>query len=170
MTSSPARSMLPKPRSGPHDSRQRTTNCCGSTRRAPPDGACDDDCGCVSAPADGAGVATTTQAVSLSAKPQPAGAAAIACTLSAGSIKRRIADWQNLLTHVTRRERIDGGVRNLFAADVSTGELMRLVAAEQDCCQFFQFAITIDTGGVALEVRAPAAALPIVTAMFGEPS
>ena len=135
-----------------------------------PDGACDDDCGCVSAPADGAGVATTIQAVSLSAKPQPAGAPAIACTLSTGSMKGRIADWQNLLSHVTRRERIDGGVRNVFAADVPTGELMRLVAAEQDCCQFFQFAITMDTRGVALEVRAPGDALQIVTSMFGKPS
>ena len=49
-------------------------------------------------------------------------------------------------------------------------ELMRLVAAEQDCCQFFRFAITVDTRGVALEVRAPEDALPIVESMFGVPS
>jgi hypothetical protein len=34
----------------------------------------------------------------------------------------------------------------------------------------FQFAVTIDTRGVALEVRALADALPIVKSMFGEPS
>ena len=36
---------------------------------------------------------------------------------------------------------------------------MRLVAAEQDCCQFLRFAITVDTRGVGLEVRGPADAL-----------
>jgi hypothetical protein len=84
-------------------------------------------------------------------------------------MKGRIADWQNLLAHVARRETIDGGVRCVFAS-VATAELMRLVAAEKDCCQFFRFAITIDTRGVALEVRVPADAPPIVTSMFGEPS
>ena len=135
-----------------------------------PDGACDGDCGCLSDPAVGGDVAATIHAVSLSSKPQPTGEPEIACTLSAGSMKGRIADWQNLLAHVTRREAIDGGVRNVFANDVPTAKLMRLVAAEQDCCQFFQFAITIDTRGVALEVRAPADALPIVESMFGVPS
>ncbi len=137
-----------------------------------PDGACDGDCGCVTDPTtDVAGdVAATIQAVSLSSKPQPAGAPDIACTLSAGSMKGRIADWQKLLDHVARREAIDGGVRSVFTAGVPTAELMRLVAAERDCCQFFQFSITVDTRGVALEVRAPADAMPILTSMFGEPS
>lgn len=85
-------------------------------------------------------------------------------------MRGRIDDWQQLLSHVTRRERIDGGIRNVFGTDVPTAELMRLVAAEQDCCQFFRFSITVDTRGVGLEVQAPADALPIVTSMFGEPS
>jgi len=132
-----------------------------------PDGACDEDCGCVAAPGAAESVTSTNQMVGLTAKPQPAGSPAIACTLSAGAMKGRIADWQNLLAHVARRERIVGGVRCVFANSVGTAELMRLVAAEQDCCQFFQFAITIDTRGVALEVRAPADAMPVVASMFG---
>jgi DNA-binding transcriptional MerR regulator len=135
-----------------------------------PDGACDTDCGCVSDPDDAAPVAATIRAVSLTAKPTAAGETAIACTLSAGSMKGRIADWQSLLAHVARREPIDGGVRSVFAPSVQVGELMRLVAAEQDCCQFFRFAITVDTRGVALEVRAPQDALEIVESMFGTPS
>jgi DNA-binding transcriptional MerR regulator len=132
-----------------------------------PDGACDRDCGCVSEPG---AVESTIQSVGLSAKPQAPGAPAIACTLPAGSMKGRLADWQSLLAHVARREAIDGGVRCAFDTSVDTAELMRLVAAEQDCCQFFQFAIIIDTRGVALEVRAPVEALPIVTTMFGQSS
>ena len=46
-------------------------------------------------------------------------------------------------------------------------ELTRLVAAEQNCCQFLRFAITVDTRGVALEVRGPDDALSIIEALFG---
>jgi DNA-binding transcriptional MerR regulator len=134
-----------------------------------PDGACDSECGCVSDPDDTEPVGPTTRAVGLSAKPV-AGEPAIACTLAAGSMKGRIADWQSLLAHAERREPIDSGVRSVFAPSVPIGDLMRLVAAEQDCCQFFRFAITVDTRGVALEVRAPGDALEIVESMFGTPS
>jgi MerR family copper efflux transcriptional regulator len=136
-----------------------------------PEGACDADCGCVSGAAAAADVvAATIRAVSLSAKSPRTGDPEIACTLAAGSMKGRLDDWQNLLAHVGSRELIEGGVRCVFDHHVATAELMRLVSAEQDCCQFFQFAITIDTRGVALEVRAPADAFPIVTSMFGEPA
>ena len=138
-------------------------------QRHRPTGACDADCGCISTALTD-DVAATVQAVSLSAKRQSPGEPAIACTLSAGSMQGRVADWQRLLTHVTHHETIDDGVRNVFAAGVPTAELMRLVAAEHDCCQFFRFSITVDARGVALEVRASADALPIVTAMFGDPS
>lgn len=134
-----------------------------------PEGACDTQCGCVSDPDDAevAAATTTTVGVALSAKPTAAGEPAIACTLSAGSMKGRLEDWQALLAHVDHREAIEGGVRSVFGSSVSTDELIRLVTAEQDCCQFFQFAITVDTRGVALEVRAPADALPIVESVFG---
>ena len=134
-----------------------------------PAGACDTDCGCVSDTNHTEPVAAMIQAVSLSAKPV-AGEPAIACTLSAGSMNGRIADWQSLLAHVQCREPIDGGVRCVFALSVPIVDLMRLVAAEQDCCQFFRFAITVDTRGVALEVRAPDDALGIVESMFGTQS
>ena len=135
-----------------------------------PNGACDTNCGCVGDPDDTQAVAATIQAVSLTTKPPVGGEPAIACTLSAGSMKGRMADWQSLLEHVERREPIDGGVRSVFTPLVPITDLMRLVAAEQDCCQFFRFAITVDTRGVALEVRAPADAQTIVESMFGAPS
>ena len=124
-----------------------------------PEGACDTSCGCVSEPDDEAGV-------SLSAKPVD-GEPAIACTLAAGAMKGRLEDWQALLTHVEHREAVEGGVRSVFAASVPTDELIRLVTAEQYCCQFFRFAITVDTRGVALEVRAPADALTLIESIFG---
>jgi hypothetical protein len=81
-------------------------------------------------------------------------------------MKGRLDEWNELLSHVARRERIDSGVRCVFARRCH-GDLIRLVAAEQDCCQFFRFAITVDARGVALEVRSPADAQSIVESMFG---
>ena len=129
-----------------------------------PEGSCDSECGCVSDPDD---TRAAVHAVNLTAKPAAAGEPAIACTLSAGSMKGRLADWRALLGYVDRREEIDSGVRCVFASSVPHGELTRLVAAEQDCCQFFRFAITVDARGVALEVRAPDDARAIVESMFG---
>ena len=138
----------------------------GALERHRPEGACDTECGCVGEPS-GEATAAKAQPVLLSIKPAVAGEAAIACTLSAGSMKGRLAEWQSLLAHVERREPLDSGTRCVFAASVPNDELIRLVAAEQDCCQFFQFAVTVDTSGVALEVRAPADAQSIVESMFG---
>jgi hypothetical protein len=44
------------------------------------------------------------------------------------------------------------------------------MAAEQSCCSFFSFALTVDDRGVALEVRAPQDAAELVTAVFGAPA
>lgn len=94
----------------------------------------------------------------------------IACTLGSHELKGRLAEWQALLVHVQRREEVDRGVRATLDVATPLGELVRLVAAEQGCCQFFEFAITVDARGTALEVRAPEEALPIVHALFGIPS
>lgn len=135
-----------------------------------PDGACDAECGCVTVPARTSPAAPSSTAVLLSTRPSPAEGPEIVCTLSAGAMRGRISDWQALLAHVDRREWIDGGVRCVFDRTVPVAELMRLVAAEQDCCQFFAFAITIDTRGVALEVHGPDDVRPIIDSMFGEPA
>jgi hypothetical protein len=87
-----------------------------------PAGRCDGDCGCLSEPVAVESVTSTIQPVGLSAKPQAPGAPAIACTLSAGSMKGRITDWQSLLAHVADRETIDGGVRCVFAPGVPTAD------------------------------------------------
>jgi DNA-binding transcriptional MerR regulator len=132
-----------------------------------PAGACDETCGCVGEPADPSAVAAVIPLASAATTSASAGEEPIACSLSAGSIQGRLADWQALLVHVDRREPIDGGVRCVFAPSVPTEELMRLVAAEQRCCQFLRFAITVDGRGVALEIRAPRDAREIVDSMFG---
>ncbi|MEP7203091.1 MAG: MerR family transcriptional regulator [Ilumatobacteraceae bacterium] len=128
-----------------------------------PDGPCDDRCGCVADVHD-----TPGQIVSISMKPTDvAESPAIVCTLEPASMGGRLDQWGTLLAHVTHRDTIAGGIRATFGPGVPLDELMRLVAAEQGCCQFFNFAITVDARGVALEVSAPEDALPIVHALFG---
>ena len=135
-----------------------------------PDGPCDDSCGCITDSPDTAEV-VSHQPVSLGNKPDHAQVGVpIACTLGPQSMPGRLAEWQRLLEHVVRREPIERGLRATFAQATPLDELMRLAAAEQACCQFFTFAITVDTRGVALEVRAPDDALPVLQSLFGTPT
>jgi DNA-binding transcriptional MerR regulator len=129
-----------------------------------PDGPCDDRCGCVvdeDRPVPSA-VALITKPID-SRDDEPA----IACTLEAAQMTGRLDDWHRVLEHVGQRSPIEDGVRLAFEPGVPAEELGRLVHAEQSCCSFFRFAITVDRRGTALEVRAPADARPIVDALFG---
>jgi DNA-binding transcriptional MerR regulator len=130
-----------------------------------PEGPCDERCGCVTDTASNA--PSASRAVSLISKPTASADAAIACTLEPQSMSSRLDEWNALLGHTAHRDPIDGGVRLTLAPTTPLDELVRLVAAEHDCCQFFRFAITVDGRGIALEVRAPADALDIVHSLFG---
>jgi MerR family transcriptional regulator, copper efflux regulator len=135
-----------------------------------PDGPCDEGCGCVTATADG-GNPGTRQLVTLARKAAPeAVATPIACNLGSQSIGNRLDEWQCLLEHVVGRELTDNGLRATFSVDTPVDELIRLVTAEQDCCRFFSFAITVDGRGLALEVSAPDEALPVLHGLFGAPA
>ncbi|MCB0873850.1 MAG: MerR family transcriptional regulator [Thermoleophilia bacterium] len=138
-----------------------------------PVGACDDQCGCVSEPAE----ATPGEfAVALTAKPAAEPGTTAACTLSPDRMRDRIDTWNQLLQDktallgaVTARTAIEDGVRLDFAPGVAITELAQLAAAEQDCCRFFNFAITIDHRGVGLEITAPPDAHAALIALFGAP-
>jgi MerR family copper efflux transcriptional regulator len=126
-----------------------------------PDGPCDDRCGCTSdAP-------TTATAVSRVAKPLGEGEVPIACTLTADAMLGRLEDWRRVLSLVRARTPIEGGLRLELDPSAPLPEIVRLAAAEQDCCRFFAFALTIDRRGPAIEVRVPDDALPVLHALFG---
>jgi MerR family transcriptional regulator, copper efflux regulator len=116
-----------------------------------PVGSCDDECGCLPV------VATaTTTAVTLGRKPVTADDIPVACTLSPAAAKDRVAEWQRLLDgSVASRSSIAGGIHLAFHAAVDVVELMQLAVAEQDCCRFFSFAITVDHRGVGLDIVGP---------------
>jgi len=91
----------------------------------------------------------------------------MACNLDQASMPQRLADWRDVVAHVEGREAIDGGVRLGFSPGAPLGRIAELAAAEQACCPFLAFAVTIDHRGAALEVRAPADGLAMVDALFG---
>ncbi len=137
----------------------------GQLSGEPIDGPCGDDCACIIAvdsvsaePVSGALTPRSDEPV-------------IACTLEPDAMPDRLMNWQDLLAHARQRTTgSDGALRVEFDDAVRLDELTQLVAAEQRCCAFFSFAITIDARGVALEVRAPDRATAIVAALFGQPS
>ena len=103
--------------------------------------------------------------VTLGAKPLDD---SLVCTLEPGAMPDRLADWERVLDRAQARlATADGGLRIEFDADIDIGDLARLVGAEQRCCRFFAFAITVDHRGPALEVRAPESAAGIVADLFG---
>ncbi|HEY3139680.1 MAG TPA: heavy metal-responsive transcriptional regulator [Acidimicrobiales bacterium] len=127
-----------------------------------PEGPCDDDCGCNTTPER----ETTTASVALTTKPA-ADSPAIACTLGRDDVATRIDEWRALLAQVRERTPVDDGIRLAFGPDTSVESVARLAAAEQDCCRFFSFALTVDQRGVALEVRAPADGQDVLQNLFG---
>jgi DNA-binding transcriptional MerR regulator len=96
-----------------------------------------------------------------------ASAEQLACTLEPGSMPDRLAEWSGMLQSATRRTAIDGGLRIELATGVDLSDLGRLIGAEQHCCAFLRFSLTVDADGIVLEVRAPELAAGIVTDLFG---
>lgn len=130
----------------------------------PVDGACGSSCACL---AGGSGATTAPVPVVLGERADQT----IACTLPADEMIGRADDWQRLVDHVVAREALlfgETGVRLVLDAAAPLDELTRLAVAEQGCCSFFSFAITVDGRGTALEVRAPADATDLVVALFGK--
>jgi DNA-binding transcriptional MerR regulator len=132
----------------------------------PVEGACGDGCACVT-DAEPRHVPTT---VAIAPRRHPVPSTPIACSLAPGDLAQRLDDWQRITDLVVHRERIDGGVRLLFLAPAPVEEMARLAAAEQGCCPFFAFALTVDARGTALEVTAPPDGADVLAETFGSPS
>ena len=90
----------------------------------------------------------------------------IACTLAAAEQADRIGQWRRLLARAARREAVAGGVRIHLPA-AAAGPAAELAAAEQQCCAFLSFTLHLAGPGLVLEVRAPAAAMPVLAGLFG---
>jgi len=131
--------------------------------RHTPDGPCDDQCGCTTEPRS-----VITSSVPLSPEPStPVDGPPIACTLAADQVDQRLDDWQALVAAADRREDIEGGVRLRFDHGVDATQLVALAVAEQGCCRFFTFTVSIGPTGTILDVVAPDDARPAIDALVG---
>jgi len=130
----------------------------------PVDGPCSDGCACVT---DTSTTASTATPVPLGKEP---GDPPIACTLEPAAMPDRMTNWQIIMDHARARSTAsDGSLRIELDDAVDLGELARLVAAEQHCCAFFSFAITVDHRGMALQVEVPPGGEDIRASLFGQP-
>lgn len=128
-----------------------------------PAGPCDDSCGCTT---DDASAVQHPVTMDRRIGHQPV----IACTLSAHEVGDRLARWEATVTDAAAPEAIDGGTRLTFPRDVDVAEVAALVAAEQDCCQFFTFTLTVASERVVLDVSGPSDAQPLIDALVGAAS
>jgi DNA-binding transcriptional MerR regulator len=127
-----------------------------------PAGPCDDSCGCTSD-----GPTAAHQPVVLGRRHDDRDQPAIACKLSAHEVGDRLARWEAMVATATGRRSIDGGTRLTFRRDVEIAAIAALVAAEQDCCRFFTFTLTVASDGVVLDVSGPSDAQPVIDALIG---
>jgi DNA-binding transcriptional MerR regulator len=116
--------------------------------RHTPDGPCDDGCGCRADPS--------------SATPVP-----IACTLAPDVLDDRVGRWREVVAGAVAVDAVAGGHRLRFEERIDVAALVELVAAEQQCCAFLTFRITLRPGGVELEVLGPSAARPVIDTLVG---
>lgn len=111
--------------------------------------------------ADLVGVPATTLTSEREATP-------IACSLDPDAAYARIDEWRRLMAKAVARTSVEGGIALQLPADPDTAaELGRRAAAEQQCCLFFDFRLHLGGPVIDVEVRAPAEAGDVVTALFG---
>jgi hypothetical protein len=91
-------------------------------------------------------------------------ASKVACTLDAGDVGGRLAEWRAVAAASTGRHRIDGGLRLTFD-DVDIRALTDLAIREHECCTFLSFAVGIGSGRTTLDITGPAAVLGLIDAL-----
>ena len=89
----------------------------------------------------------------------------IACTLAPAERPGRLEDWRRLLGQARAGGPIDGGLVFLLPPGLA-GRAAELAAAEQQCCEFFEFTLHLAAGELRLEMRAPEDALPMLSEVF----
>ncbi|MGX1885347.1 heavy metal-responsive transcriptional regulator [Streptomyces sp. NPDC055287] len=137
-----------------------------------PEGGCGPDCGWTTTPA-AAGPVPVELSRTRPAVPAPVVAEAwrdapVACTLGVPEREGRTQEWRQVVEESEAREEMSDGLRLTFPATADpAGRLAALAAAEQGCCSFFDFTLHLSPAVLELTVRAPEAAAPLLTDVFG---
>ncbi len=96
-----------------------------------------------------------------------ADAVEIVCSLTGTAAAARLQQWEALGPFILSRGSLESGVRLQFHPSVDVAPLVKLVLAEQSCCRFLSFALTVDERGIGLDIHAPPEAADIVHELAG---
>lgn len=93
----------------------------------------------------------------------------VACTLDAGALAGRRAEWRRLAASALRESaEIPGGVRLTFDGGAGVAARLRgLVAAESVCCGFARWDVAESDGAVVLEAISQGGEVEAVRGMLG---
>ena len=89
------------------------------------------------------------------------------CTLDADEMPGRVADWRATLGAATAREETPAGVRLRFdRTTTDVAALAGLAAAENDCCRWATFTITIGPDELTMDVTGSSTARQSIVSMY----
>lgn len=91
----------------------------------------------------------------------------VACSLGADRYETRMRDWHAMLDGAHREALPDGGIRVRLPI-ARAGQLAGLVVAEQQCCPFYTFRLTLAGDHVELDAHAPDGSEALVAGLFRE--
>ncbi len=91
----------------------------------------------------------------------------IACSLGAGDFWARVAWIAALNTRALRSHRRDDLVLHLTYAPDAARDVREMVAKEQACCAFLDFAVREDAAGLQVTITAPEKAREAAELVFG---
>jgi len=96
------------------------------------------------------------------------GAVPVACTLTAAALAAQGDRWQRLAARaLTERTETVRGLRLSFRPQPGAEEeLRRLVAAENQCCPWAEWAVTTRAGLIVLDVRSSGDGIAALHSMF----
>ncbi len=94
--------------------------------------------------------------------------APVACTLSIGAFKARMADIAELNRDALRSQERDDLTLVLKYGPEAAGRVRDMVRREQECCAFLDFVVTEHADGVFLRITAPEEARIAAETLFAD--
>jgi MerR family copper efflux transcriptional regulator len=79
----------------------------------------------------------------------------IACSLDADELDARLDEWRALLPQAEITNLEPAGARLRFDRDADVATIASLLDAEQRCCRFLTFTLTVTDHSVVVDVAAP---------------
>ena len=86
----------------------------------------------------------------------------LSCSLDAGDIEQRLGEWRQVTSAAIGVSSVSSGKRFHFTRETDVGAIANLAAAEQTCCTFFEFNISITSDEVTLDITGPGPAQELI--------